>query len=153
MMDKGKIHIYTGDGHGKTPAALGEALYAASAGKQVVIIQFMKGKGLFKNEFTERLEPEIKFFCFEKAESEYVELNDAQQAEEKARAYAHVQYGLDVSNRLICDTQDMIVYDYVLYYGESDDSDDMEALENSCSPMWVISFQGPLYDGNNMDND
>lgn len=78
---------------------------------------------------------------------------NAQQAEEKARAYAHVQYGLDVSNRLICDTQDMIVYDYVLYYGESDDSDDMEALENSCSPMWVISFQDPLYDGNNMDND
>ena len=32
-MEKGKIHIYTGDGHGKTPAALGEALYAAAEGK------------------------------------------------------------------------------------------------------------------------
>ena len=32
-MKQGKIHIYSGDGHGKTPAALGEALYAASEGK------------------------------------------------------------------------------------------------------------------------
>ena len=31
-MKQGKIHIYSGDGHGKTPAALGEALYAASEG-------------------------------------------------------------------------------------------------------------------------
>ena len=50
-MKSGKIHIYTGDGHGKTPAALGEALYAASAGKQVVVIQFMKGKVIFENDF------------------------------------------------------------------------------------------------------
>ena len=53
-MKSGKIHIYTGDGHGKTPAALGEALYAASAGKQVVVIQFMKGKGIFENDFVKR---------------------------------------------------------------------------------------------------
>ena len=81
-MKNGKIHIYTGDGHGKTPAALGEALYAASAGKQVVVIQFMKGKGIFENDYVKRLEPEIKFFCFEKTESEYVDLNDEQRAEE-----------------------------------------------------------------------
>ena len=57
-MKSGKIHIYTGDGHGKTPAALGEALYAASAGKQVVVIQFMKGKGIFENDFGEN--PDIR---------------------------------------------------------------------------------------------
>ena len=45
-MEKGKIHIYTGDGHGKTPAALGEALYAAAEGKQVIVIQFMNGRVL-----------------------------------------------------------------------------------------------------------
>ena len=43
-MEQGKIHIFTGDGHGKTPAALGEALYAASSGKNVVIVQFLKAK-------------------------------------------------------------------------------------------------------------
>lgn len=36
------IHIYTGDGKGKTTAALGLALRAIGAGKKVAIIQFMK---------------------------------------------------------------------------------------------------------------
>ena len=39
---KGFIHIYTGDGKGKTTAALGLALRALGAGKKVAIIQFMK---------------------------------------------------------------------------------------------------------------
>jgi cob(I)alamin adenosyltransferase len=37
------IHVYTGDGKGKTTAALGLALRAAGRGKKVVIVQFMKG--------------------------------------------------------------------------------------------------------------
>ena len=37
------IHIYTGDGKGKTTAALGLAVRAAGHGKRVKIIQFMKG--------------------------------------------------------------------------------------------------------------
>jgi cob(I)alamin adenosyltransferase len=37
------IHIYTGDGKGKTTAALGLALRSAGRGKKVVIVQFMKG--------------------------------------------------------------------------------------------------------------
>lgn len=36
------IHIYTGDGKGKTTAALGLALRAAGAEKKVAIIQFLK---------------------------------------------------------------------------------------------------------------
>jgi cob(I)alamin adenosyltransferase len=37
------IHVYTGDGKGKTTAALGLAIRAAGRGKKVVIVQFMKG--------------------------------------------------------------------------------------------------------------
>jgi len=40
---KGYIHVYTGNGKGKTTAALGLALRAAGADKQVFIAQFVKG--------------------------------------------------------------------------------------------------------------
>ncbi|MFA6322108.1 MAG: cob(I)yrinic acid a,c-diamide adenosyltransferase [Candidatus Buchananbacteria bacterium] len=42
--DLGKIHVYTGDGKGKTTAALGLALRAIGAGYQVYIVQFLKAQ-------------------------------------------------------------------------------------------------------------
>lgn len=42
MKKKPQIHIYTGDGKGKTTAALGLTLRALGAQKKVAIIQFMK---------------------------------------------------------------------------------------------------------------
>ncbi len=43
-MNHGYIQIYTGDGKGKTTAALGLALRAAGAGLHTFIGQFMKGR-------------------------------------------------------------------------------------------------------------
>lgn len=42
-MGKSYVHVYTGDGKGKTTAAFGLALRAALAGKSVYIGQFIKG--------------------------------------------------------------------------------------------------------------
>lgn len=41
-MTEGRIQIYTGDGKGKTTAAIGLAIRAVGAGKTVCFIQFMK---------------------------------------------------------------------------------------------------------------
>lgn len=38
------IHLYTGNGGGKTTSALGVAMRALGQGKKVVMIQFMKGR-------------------------------------------------------------------------------------------------------------
>lgn len=43
MTNKGYIQLYTGNGKGKTTAALGLSLRAAGAGKKVYIAQFVKG--------------------------------------------------------------------------------------------------------------
>jgi cob(I)alamin adenosyltransferase len=41
-LKKGYVHIYTGNGKGKTTAALGQALRAAGSGLTIFIVMFMK---------------------------------------------------------------------------------------------------------------
>jgi cob(I)alamin adenosyltransferase len=43
QLEKGLVQVYTGDGKGKTSAALGLALRAAGRGLTVYLIQFIKG--------------------------------------------------------------------------------------------------------------
>ena len=82
FMEKGRIQIYSGEGHGKSPAALGRAIQSACEGDYVVIIQFLKGRGLTESEFVKRLEPEIKIFRFEKSVEDFSQLSDERKEEE-----------------------------------------------------------------------
>ena len=110
-MGQGKICIYSGDGHGKSPAALGKALQAASDGKQVVIIQFLKGRGLAESEFLKRLEPEIKFFRFEKSQEDFINLPPERQQEE----VQNIKNGLTFARKVLHTGEcDLLILDEVL---------------------------------------
>lgn len=126
-MDKGMIHIYTGDGRGKSPAAIGRAVQAAVEGKSVVIIQFLKGKGLSDSEFIRRLEPEIKLFYFEKSDENYVELSEEKKREETVNIRNGINYAKKVLTTGECD---LLILDEVLGLLEKDiiSVEDLKAL-------------------------
>ncbi len=44
MLKEGDVQVYTGDGKGKTTAAMGLAIRAAGEGLKVGIIQFLKAR-------------------------------------------------------------------------------------------------------------
>ena len=77
-------------------AALGIAMKRASDNDRIVIIQFLKGKGITDSQFTKRLEPEIKIFRFEKSEIDY---ND-RTPEEQEEAAVNIKNGLNFARKV-----------------------------------------------------
>ena len=64
---KGLIIVHTGDGKGKTTAALGTAFRAAGCGLKVSVIQFIKANGSTVNSSPpESSKTRLKFFRWEK---------------------------------------------------------------------------------------
>ncbi|MEG1322444.1 MAG: cob(I)yrinic acid a,c-diamide adenosyltransferase, partial [Ruthenibacterium sp.] len=61
-MERGQIHLYYGDGKGKTTAAMGLALRAAGSGKRVVIVQFLKDGTSHEIQMLQKL-PQVRVFC------------------------------------------------------------------------------------------
>ncbi len=57
---KGYIHVYTGDGKGKTTAALGLAIRAAGAGLKVFFCQFLKSGNYSEHEAFKRFSDVIE---------------------------------------------------------------------------------------------
>ena len=107
----GSINIFTGTGHGKSPAAIGEALQRAASGSKVVIIQFLKGKGVIDSELISRLEPELKIFRFEKSDVNFSDLPKEKQEEE----ILNIRNGLNFARKVIAtDGCDLLVLDEIM---------------------------------------
>ncbi len=110
-MEKGLVYVYAGDGRGKSPAAIGRAVQAAVEGRQVVIIQFMKGRGLQDSEFLRRMEPEIKLFRFEKSDENFEELPEERKQEE----IRNIKNGLNFAKKVLSTGEcDLLILDEVL---------------------------------------
>ncbi len=110
-MDKGYVKIYCGNGHGRTTAALGDALLCASKEKKAVIVQFLKGKYTEQTEYLRCLEPNIKIFRFEKETGYYENLS----VEEKADEEPNIRNGLNFVRKVLCVGEcDLLVLDEIL---------------------------------------
>lgn len=110
-MATGSVQVYYGAGRGKSPAALGRAIRAAAEGKTVFIIQFLKGKSDEEMEFLKRLEPEIKFFRFEKSEEYFSKLSEEEQLEE----VKNIKNGINFAKKVLTTGEcDLVILDEVL---------------------------------------
>ena len=89
--DRGYVQVYTGDGKGKTTAALGLALRCAGAGERVFIAQFVKGMHYSELDALERFEDLITVRqygrdCFITAEPTQEDIDLARAGLAEARA-------------------------------------------------------------------
>lgn len=110
-MDKGSVHIYCGAGRGKTTVALGQGIRAASQGKSVIIIQFLKEKNMDEIGFVRRLEPEVKLFRFEKSSASFQDMTEEERQEERQ----NLKNGLNFAKKvLVTEECDVLILDEVL---------------------------------------
>lgn len=82
-LSKGYIQIYTGDGKGKTTAAVGLATRAAGNEYMVTMVQFLKGGATGELHSAKRLDPYFNIYRFEKPRGFFWTLNEEQKAELK----------------------------------------------------------------------
>ena len=79
-MKKGLVHIYTGDGKGKTTASLGLAFRGIGCGLRVNMIQFLKTWDTGEVACAKRLSEQFKIWNFESKHGFINEMNEVQKA-------------------------------------------------------------------------
>jgi cob(I)alamin adenosyltransferase len=89
-LDRGYLQVYTGDGKGKTTAALGLALRAAGAGLRVYVAQFVKGMHYSELDALERFKDlvTVRQFgrdCFIRKQPEQADIDAARAGLEEVR--------------------------------------------------------------------
>lgn len=101
------IHLYTGEGEGKTIAALGLALRAIGHGKRVVVIQFMKGRtDTGEVLMAKKLTPDLRIHQFGRAG--FVDLKSPE-PEDKALA----EKGLSFAKEALRKKPDLLILDEI----------------------------------------
>jgi len=103
MPTGGFIHVYYGDGKGKTTAALGLALRAAGCGKKVVVVQFLKGWVCGEHKSISQLQ-NISLFCGKPASGKFIaDMSVDERLETKASQDGALRGALKLINTGLCD--------------------------------------------------
>lgn len=123
-MNRGLVHIYTGDGKGKTTSAIGLAVRCAGHGKNVTVYQFLKATPT--GELNSLKKIGINIIRVNTCEKFYCDMND----EEKLVAKSETENAL---NSLFSESCDLIVLDEIIcavHNGTSDINKVIEIIKN-----------------------
>lgn len=108
MTDTGRIHIYYGDGKGKTTAAMGLLMRAAGYGRKILVYQFLKDNSSGERAVLEAL-PTVTCLPGRDRVKFYSQMN----SEEKAEAAHYNNKALDEIVKF-CSPFDMLLLDEAL---------------------------------------
>ncbi len=135
-LKKGYIQVYTGDGKGKTTAALGLAFRAVGHGMRVFIIQFMKGS-IFYGELktAEMLSPYVTIV--QMGREEFVDRNNPDPEDIRL-----AQEGLELAKEIMRKNQhDILILDELnvaLDFGLVSLEQVLELLDNKPEDMELV---------------
>lgn len=137
-MEKGLIQVYTGDGKGKTTAALGQGIRACGRGLKVYMIQFLKSSDTGELNAIKRLEPQFMVFRFEKERGFIWTLNEHEIAELKDE----IKEAFGFAKKVVSDKQcDVLILDEIMAAignGLIDAESVADLLEGKPSGMEII---------------
>ncbi|ABR49744.1 ATP:corrinoid adenosyltransferase BtuR/CobO/CobP [Alkaliphilus metalliredigens QYMF] len=110
-LEQGLIHIYTGDGKGKTTAALGQGMRTAGAGYRVLMVQFLKGNETGELNSIEKLGEGFEIMRFGPINNFYRNLSSERRVEVKE----DIGQGIEqIEVLMIADAYDLIILDEIM---------------------------------------
>ncbi len=134
----GLVHIYTGDGKGKTTAAVGLGIRACGRGKKVLMLQFLKGSQTGEMFIIQNLIPNFELFRQTELKKFTWEMNQDELEEMKRNAKNTLQYALDQAKS---GNRDMIILDELnlaITSGFLDIEDVLSFLENKPAELEIV---------------
>lgn len=110
-LEKGLVQVYTGDGKGKTTAALGQGLRSCGRGLKVCMVQFLKGSDTGELHSVEKLHPLFKIFRFEKERGFFWTLSE----QEKKELKEDIDRGFEFIEGVVANNEcDVLIIDELL---------------------------------------
>lgn len=134
---RGCVHIYCGDGKGKTSSAVGLAVRASGRGKKVLIVRFLKTEDSGEVEVLRKI-PGITVTPCDRTVGFVFRMNEEQKRE--AGAYFQSRFETAVKTA-VEDGVDLLVLDEILAscnYGMVREDDVAEFLRNRPAEMEVV---------------
>ena len=137
-LEKGLIQVYTGDGKGKTTAALGQGLRSSGRGLKVCMVQFLKSGDTGELHSVEKLHPLFEIFRFEKKRGFFWTLTDQEKRELKEDIEEGFEFIKDVVTNEKCDV--MIIDELLGVLGNKllEVNDVLELLKKKPDTMEII---------------
>ncbi|MDD7794017.1 cob(I)yrinic acid a,c-diamide adenosyltransferase [Clostridium sp. 'White wine YQ'] len=137
-LENGMIQIYTGNGKGKSTAAIGQGIRAAGNGLNVIMIQFLKSNETGELKILGNLVENFKLIRMESRKDFVWNLNKEQIEELKIEINNEYNYALELLKNNECDVLILDEIFGVLKNGFLNESDIINLFENKRNETEII---------------